>query len=298
MAEQSAFSVSSLIELWKLDGTAVGLDTIYYFCNGTSTSFQPVVFNGVVYSPMPIRVEGFDYDGKGTQTRPKLTISNINGFVSNLLLANTNLIGATVERTRVYARYLDATNFPTPKPTWVTPDTTAAYAPEPFMVNRKVIENPQIVQFELGSPMETQGAMLPGRQIIANLCRWPYRSVGRCGYSGAPIADAQNRTFTGSYYGMTLVDKGAYNAATTYARGDYVTTFSTLPQFSGIPFVWVCTTNGTVGVAPATSASRWVLDACTKTLAGCKLRFTGGTPLRTSAYPGVSRAGWIATRAA
>ncbi len=294
MMEQVGFTPSALIYLFKLDGTAIGLDTIFYFCDGTSTSFQPVVFNGITYTPIPIRVENMDYDGKGSQTRPKLTVSNINGFVSNLLLANTNLIGATVERTKVFARFLDAVNFPTPRPPWVTPDPTAAYAPEPFMVNRKVMENPQVVQFELGSPLETQGAMLPGRQIIANLCRWKYRDARTCGYSGPPVSDAQNRTFTGSFYNMTLVDKGAYSAVTTYARGDYVTTYSTLPQFSGVPFVWVCLANGTVGVNPSASTGAWQLDQCSKTVAGCKLRFTGQTPLRTSAFPGVSRANWIA----
>lgn len=292
IAEQSAYSPSSLIELFTLDGTTVGLDTVYYFVNGSNGNFQSVVFNGVSYMPFPILLEGVDSDGKGGLPRPKLTVSNIRGFVSALLLSSGPLDGATVTRTRVFARFIDAVNFPAgqPRPIWSTPDPTAKCAQESWRINRKVIENQQVVQFELASPLESSRAQLPKRTILAGLCvDFKYRQTSTCNYSGAPVADAANRTFVGSTYGMTLVDQGAYNAATTYSRGDYVTTYSTLPQFATIPVVWVCTTNGTMGITPSTSATQWVADACSKNVAACKLRF-GSSALRTSAFPGVSRA--------
>lgn len=286
-------SPSALVELWTLDGTNIGLSTVYYFCNMTSTSFQSIVFNGISYTPFPIRVEGMALDGKSSIPRPKLTVSNINGFVSSLLLQNQQINGATVTRQRVFSRFLDAANFPTPTPVWVTPDTTAAYPPEPWIVNRKVIENNQIVQFELSSPIELQNVHLPRRQIIANVCTWKYRDPRTCGYSGAPIADSANRLFTGSYYNMILSDRGTYNVATTYNRGDYVKTYSSLPQLSAIPIVYVCLVDGTVGVNPVGNPGSWVSDSCPKTVAGCVLRFPN-QPLRTSAFPGATRAGWIA----
>lgn len=289
--EQYLSSPSALIELWKLDGTSIGLSTIYYFCNGSNTNFQPVTFNGVPYVPFPIKVDGMALDGKGNIPRPKLTVSNINGFVSSLLLQNQQINGATITRQRVSARFLDASNFGTPLPVWVTPDPTAAYAPEPWTVNRKITENNQIVQFELVSPIELGNIKLPRRQIISNICQWQYRSAN-CGFSGAPVADSANRTFTGSYYNMTLSNQGAYSASTTYARGDYVYIYSNLPQFSGIPVYYVCLNNGTVGITPSGNPNSWVPDSCVKTLSGCALRFPG-VPLRTSAMPGTTRGPWI-----
>ncbi len=294
LQEEYGFSPTALIELWELNGTAIGMNTIYHFVDGSTSSYQPIVFNGVQYAPMPIKVEKMEVDGKSSLPRPTLTVANINGFVSNLLLSNgSTLDGATVTRTRVRARFIDAVNFQgTNVPTWNSPDPTATLAPEPFMINRRVTENREIVAWELASPLEMNNARLPRQQIIANSCSYHYRQVGTCNYSGPPVADSSNRTFTGTFYNMTLTDKGNYNGGTTYARGDYVTTFSTIPQFATIPVVWVCAVGGTVGVTPSSSTSNWINDQCSKSSAGCALRFPG-QPLRTSAFPGVARAGWI-----
>ncbi len=295
MREAAGFAVTSLIELFTLDGTAVGLDEIYRFCNATSSNFQPIVFDGITYTPFPILLENVDTDGKGQLGRPKLTVSNIQGFVSALLLSGGPLDGATITRTRVYSRFIDEVNFPAnePTPPWVTPDPTAKYSDEMWQINRKVTENPQVVIWELASPIDAQRARLPKRQILANSCSWNYRQAGTCNYSGPPVADAANRLFTGPFYSMVLNDAGAYSAVATYNRGDYVYTNSTLPQYAAIKFVWVCTTNGTIGVAPSTSSPKWVADADSKTSAACKLRFPPPLALRTSAYPGTSRAGFI-----
>lgn len=291
--EAFSFTPSALIDLFKVDGSPIGLNTVYYFCNGTNTNFQPVVYGGITYTPFPILVEDMSTDGKGTIPRPRITLSNINGFVSSLLLENSQLVGAIITRTRVFARFLDSSNFQTPAPSWVTPDPAASFEPEIFYVNRKITENPQIVSFELASVLDVQNVKLPRRQILANTCQWKYRDSMSCTYSGAPVADSSNRTFTGDY-GYSLQSQGAFNILTTYQQGDYVYIYSSLPQFSGIPIYYVCTTNGTVGISPQGSPGRWIPDSCSKTCAGCKLRFSGGQALRTSAFPGTARAPFIA----
>lgn len=293
--EAVSFSPSSLIELYTLDGTAIGMDTVYRFVNGSNCNYQSVIFNGVEYTPFPIFAEGFEQDGKTTLPKPRLSVSNVNGFTSALLLSNGNsLDGATVTRQRVFARFLDAANWPQndPLPSWVTPDPLAAYAPEPFIINRKVTENPQVVSWELGTALEVGNARLPKRIVIANICTWHYRGLG-CQFSGGPVADNQNRTFTGSFYNMTLADQGEWDEGTTYDRGDYVIKYPTIPQFASTPTVWVCLADNTTGVAPSTTSSVWKADSCAKSCASCKLRFPS-SPLRTSAYPGASRADWIA----
>jgi len=291
--EQSKFAPTVLLDLFVLDGTAIGLSTVYYFTNATNQNYQPVVFNGITYTPFPILMQDMSYDGKGTLPRPKLTVSNINGFVSALLLQNAQLTGATIIRRRVFARFIDASNFPGGVSPY-SPDPTAAYPDEVWTVNRKVTENQQIVQWELISPIELNNLQLPRRQIIANDCLAPvkYRDTRTCGYSGLPVADITNKVFGAGGYGYTLVDQGQYNAATTYNQGDCVFVYSSLPQFNGIKIYYVCSTNGTVGVNPVTNPGLWIQDSCAKTPAACALRFTT-TPLRFGGYPGVTRAGWI-----
>ncbi len=300
LAEQVKFSPTALLDLFVLDGTAIGLSTVYYFTNGTNQLSQPIVFNGISYTPFPISMSDMSLDGKGSVPRPKITVSNINGFVSALLLQNQQLNGATITRRRVWAKFIDAINFPGGVSPY-SPNPTAAYPDEPWIVNRKVTENPQFVTWELTSPIALQNVKLPRRQIIANICAAPvkYRDMGTCGYNGLPVADNANRTFAGSY-AYTVTDKGLYNAATTYAQGDAVFVYSSLSQFAGIKVYYVCTTNGTVGISPVSNPVRWVADQCSKNPAACKLRFGNPTqsgipdqPLRGGFYPGTTRANWI-----
>ncbi len=293
LSEQVKFSPSALLDLFVLDGTSIGLSTIYYFTNGTNVLSQPIVFNGISYTPFPIAMQDMSLDGKGSLPRPKITVSNINGFVSALLLQNQQLNGAIITRRRVWAKSIDAINFPGGVSPY-SPDPTAAYPDEPWIVNRKVTENPQFVTWELASPISLQNIKLPRRQIIANICAAPvkYRDMGTCGYSGAPVADGKNKVFGAGGYGFTLTNKGTYGSGTTYNQGDYVTVYSTIPQFAGIPILYVCSVNGTLGINPVGNVTNWILCQCPKTPAGCKLRFPT-TPLRGGFYPGVTRAPWI-----
>ncbi len=50
-------------------------------------------------------------NGKGSSARPSLTVSNLFGLVTGMAEDLQSLVGATVVRRRVYARFLDAVNF-------------------------------------------------------------------------------------------------------------------------------------------------------------------------------------------
>lgn len=295
--EGSSFTPSTLMSLFVLDGTNIGMEAPFEFLDGTSTSYTPVIFGGVSYIPFPIQAKGFAADGTGKIPRPTLVASNINGFVSNLLLQNQNLIGARVIRRRVWARFLDNINWPNGNP-YGTPDPTAAYPDETWYVNRKITENQQTVEWELGSLFEVDGVKLPRRQVNANICGFKYRDPNTCGYSGVPIADRNGMLFVGGTgtYGLTLNSRGTYSATATYNAGDYATIYSTLPQFINLPIVYVCVVNGTTGNAnsPLNNNSAWVQDACPKSIAGCKLRFP--ITLRFGGFPGVSLAPYIVSR--
>lgn len=294
MREQTRFDPTALLDLFELNGANIGMQSVFYFCSATNANLRPVVFNGITYTPFPIEMSEMAYDGKSTLPRPKITASNVNGFISALLLENDDLAGATITRRRVFARFIDAVNFPGSISPY-SPDPTAAYPDEPWVINRKISENYQYVQWELVSPLELNQAKLPRRQIIANVCPPPvkYRDTRTCGYDGLPVADSANRTFV-DYYGIpTVTDMGLYDAGTTYAKGDAVYVYSSLPQFSGIKMYYVCLNNGTIGVNPVGSPANWVNDACSRSCASCVLRFPGRT-LRFGGFPGVARSSWVA----
>lgn len=285
--EATSLTPSTLLTLITVDATFLG-GSIYRFHDGTANNNQPIVFNTLVYEAFPFKLEGFEIDGKGSLPRPKITLANINGFISSIILQYDTFIGAKFSRTRVYSRFIDAVNFPNDVNPYGTPDPTAAYPDEVFYINRKIIENSQIVQFEIVTALELDNVKLPKRQIFANICFFHYRDES-CGYNGIPIADKNNKVFGAGGYGFTLSDKGLWNSSTTYNQGDYIYIISTLPLTEGNKLYFVCSQNGVTGEANSPyKTSTWIADSCPRNFKGCKLRYpTGALPF--GGFPGTTK---------
>lgn len=280
---------SALINLYKFDGTSIGLADPLYFYAGTDYNNQPIVYDSIEYTPIPLEVTDFEIDGQGRLPRPKLTIANINGVISKLILENQELSGASVTRKRVFVKYLDDVNFQGGSNPWGTSDPEASFAEEVFYINRKTQENKQTVQFELVCPWEVDNVKLPKRPIYALVCPFQYRCAETCRYSGIPIADKANKKFT-TDYGLTLVDCGEWSKTTTYNAGDYVYISSILPQNYGEKFWYVCMSNSIVGIKnkPGKNPYVWKADQCSKNIPGCKIRNPSGD-LPFGGFPGVAR---------
>ncbi|HBE4798761.1 TPA: phage minor tail protein L [Escherichia coli] len=177
-AEQSASVV-----LWEIDLTEVGGER-YFFCNEQNEKGEPVTWQGRQYQPYPIQGSGFELNGKGTSTRPTLTVSNLYGMITGMAEDLQSLVGGTVVRRKVYARFLDAVNF-------VNGNSEAD--PEQEVISRWRIEqcselSAVSASFVLSTPTETDGAVFPGRIMLANTCTWTYRG-DECGYHGPAVAD-------------------------------------------------------------------------------------------------------------
>ena len=117
-------------------------------------------------------------------TRPTLTVSNLYGMVTGMAEDMQSLVGGTVVRRKVYARFLDAVNF-------VNGNSDAD--PEQEVISRWRIEqcselSAVSASFVLSTPTETDGAVFPGRIMLTNTCTWTYRG-DECGYSGPAVAD-------------------------------------------------------------------------------------------------------------
>ncbi len=171
-AEQSASVV-----LWEIDLTEVGGER-YFFCNEQNEKGEPVTWQGRQYQPYPIQGSGFELNGKGTSTRPTLTVSNLYGMVTRMAEDLQSLVGGTVVRRKVYARFLDAVNF-------VNGNSDAD--PEQEVISRWRIEqcselSAVSASFVLSTPTETDGAVFP------DVSCWPTPAPGPIAVTSAVIA--------------------------------------------------------------------------------------------------------------
>lgn len=181
----------AIIDLYEIDGSRYGLDILRY-CAHTNELGQDVVFNGNTYYRFPIMVDGFEKRNTGTLPRPTITVSNIQGLIGALLRASNNLLGCRVTRHRTFVKYLDAVNFVAGNS---SADPLAGFPDEVYYVDRKSAEEPEFVQLELAVSWDVQGKRLPSRQFIRDTCVWEYRG-GDCGYTGGPVADANDSPVT------------------------------------------------------------------------------------------------------
>ena len=176
-SEVQKINPSAIIELFvlQLDTALHGANTIYRFHAGSNLNANgEIVFAGNSYLRFPIEATGFAYQ-RGQLPRPKVTISNATGLISSILVsvnqvtAGNDLTGATFTRIRTMARFLDAVNFPGNSNPLGTPDPTAEFKRQVFIVDRKSAENREVVEFELAAVFDLAGIRIPKRQCTRDL---------------------------------------------------------------------------------------------------------------------------------
>ena len=163
-SEVQKINPSAIIELFVLEldtalhGNNSGLPdpsetNVYRFHAGSNLNANgQIVFAGKAYLRFPIEATGFAYQ-RGQIPRPKLVISNALGTISallqsvNLVTRGNDLTGATFTRIRTMARFLDAVNFPGNSNPLGTPDSTAEFKRQVYIVDRKAAENRNAVEF-------------------------------------------------------------------------------------------------------------------------------------------------------
>jgi len=146
--------------------------TVYLFHAGNNMKDSTdLVWQSNTYTKMPCQAEGFKYSGKGKLPRPTLTFSNLLGTITSILqlvnqtTALSDLQGAKVTRRRTLSRFLDAENFPSNVNPFGTPDPSAELPREVYFVDRKVVENRDVVQFELVSSFDLAGVGAPKKLV-------------------------------------------------------------------------------------------------------------------------------------
>ena len=176
-SEVQKINPSAIIELFtlQLNNSLHGATTIYRFHSGSNLNANgEIVWAGNAYQRFPIEATGFAYQ-RGQIPRPKLVVSNALGTISAILLtvntttAGNDLTGATVTRIRTMARFLDAVNFPGNSNPLGTPDPTAEFKRQIYIIDRKSAENREVVEFELAGAIDMAGVRAPKRQCTRAL---------------------------------------------------------------------------------------------------------------------------------
>lgn len=166
-------------------------DEKLYIHGGTNGIETSVYWQGQEYVPFPIQSSGFESKGDGTLPRPKLTVSNQDFFISNLIRRYNNLVGAKIVRKRTFVKFLDDRNFSDSKNPYGAADSTVGLEDQVFYILRRSSESRAIVEFELASPLELENVNFPRRTVMARYCSFHYRGNG-CRYLGGPIAEENN----------------------------------------------------------------------------------------------------------
>lgn len=164
-----------------------------------------VSFGGQVYTPIPVKMEGLQKAGRGAVPRVTVTVPDVDGLMTNLLLTYGQLLGCPITRRQVFSTSLDDGR---------EPDPTDFFGPDVFYVDRVAKHAPGVmVELECASPLDMQGTMLPARQVIANVCDHTYRvwnagafEQGSCPYAGANYFGLSNQVV-----GNPIDDKCAKN---------------------------------------------------------------------------------------
>lgn len=192
-ADLSTLAPDAIIELFELhyDNTLHGSTDILRWHAGSNADVTGnITWNSNDYVRLPVQAEGFEYTNGGTLPRPTLSVANLDGAITALLLGvnlttpGNDLTGAKVKRIRTLKKFLDGES---------AADPYATFPVEEWFVDRKATESRDVVIFELASKFDLSNKELPNRQVVANICQWQYRS-SECSYTGSNYFDVNNNS--------------------------------------------------------------------------------------------------------
>ena len=192
-ADLSGLALDAIIELFELhyDNTLHGSTDILRWHAGSNADVTGnITWDGNDYVRLPVQAEGFEYTNGGTLPRPTLSVANLDGAVTALLLGvnlttpGNDLTGAKIKRIRTLKKFLDGES---------AADPYATFPVEEWFIDRKATESRDVVSFELASKFDLSNKELPNRQVVANICQWQYRS-SECSYTGSDYFDVNNNS--------------------------------------------------------------------------------------------------------
>jgi lambda family phage minor tail protein L len=279
---------SAIIELYELYFD-INMEP-FRFHAGTNNLQKDILWNGNSYYATAIEVEGFEANIVGRLPRPKVTVSNQDFIISNILRDYSDFRNGKFVRIKVFLKHLDNENFDENINPFGQVDPMCYISREIYLISQKIIENRQIVQFELITPFDLESLETATRAIYGRYCYWQYRGAG-CNYQGDLICKEDEKDFSvnpkkniktsiGSFVNGSLSETANFykwKENFYYVAGDIVNV--TNIDFNGLkdpPLTWfVCIKdhNSSKLLTPNKSADLWEKDSCSKSLNACKKRF-------------------------
>lgn len=262
----------------------------FRFHAGTNNLKKDIVWNSNPYYATAIEVEGFEANIVGRLPRPKVTVSNQDFVISNILRDYSDFRNGKFVRVKVFLKHLDDENFDDETNPFGQSDPVCYISKEIYLISQKIVENKQIVQFELITPFDLESLETATRAIYGRYCYWQYRGAG-CGYQGDLICKENEKDFSispkkniktilGGFVNGTFsktVDVYAWVENFNYTAGDIVNVRNI--DFNGLkdpPLTWfVCIKDHTSSkiLTPNRSSDFWEKDSCSKSINACKKRF-------------------------
>lgn len=164
-SDQQQLSMDQTITLYQLNLTSKG-GTIIYWTPDRPTEGKVITYNNITYTSVDVKFEGMEKTTTNTLPRPTITISNADRIVGNLAIQFDDLRGCPISRIKTLRKYLDDGS---------SPDTTAYWPIDTFLVDRKTIHNLHEVAFELATSIELRNRKIPGRLMLQKMCTLRYR---------------------------------------------------------------------------------------------------------------------------
>lgn len=162
------------VDLYDLDLTSQG-GTIRRFSNWTTETGEKVMWRGHAYDPVALEVTGYGVSGEGKVIRPRIKIGNSfggessdyqPGDLSALCAMYNDFVGCTLRRWRTFREYLDDGDEADP----------GKYFPvEDYEVSQLLEETDLYLEWELTTPIDQEGQMLPRGMMLQKHCRFSYR---------------------------------------------------------------------------------------------------------------------------
>ncbi|MDD9233716.1 phage minor tail protein L [Enterobacter kobei] len=186
------------VRLIEVDGSAFGAGILRFHnetiphteaeiisAGGDESKLEPksVWWQGQEYGAWPYELTGISVSSDGQSSRPSLTVANISGTIGALCRRFQGMAKAKVIIHDTFAHYLDARNFPDGNPT-ANPNEERKQV---YYIDRKSGSDDETVEFELSSPADLRGQLIPTRQIQP-MCTWCmrgwYKTGNGCTYAG------------------------------------------------------------------------------------------------------------------
>ena len=285
---------TAIIELYEIY-FEVGQNP-FRFHAGTNGFTKNIIWNGNEYYSTAIEVEGFESNIIGRLPRPKVTVANSDFVISNILRDFSDFRNGKFIRIKIFLKHLDSVNFGGYNP-FGTPDPLHYISKEKYLVSQKIVENKQLVQFELITPFDLQSLETATRAIYGRYCYWQYRGMG-CNYQGDLVCQENDKDFTispsrsrGQFIKINETTFVNENFKKTILKFNWIINKEYIPgdivyinniDFNGLkdpPRTWfVCKSKhvSSKSIIPSKSPEYWEKEGCSKTIQACKKRFTKG----------------------